>query len=114
MATEDVDDEMAILAMRAKAIVAHAFRNGPFEDLHAKYDILQDEVKSTMKEAVNRVYALLLMEWAEPEAFDDSVEFLCRTYARQWDDPDPVSDETEALAKLSRARLPRLGPLEAE
>lgn len=59
------------LAFEAKVIVALAFHNGPIEDLHAgricptcsadsSYSrISDDEMKKIMKQAVNKVYALL-------------------------------------------------------
>jgi len=65
------DSEHRKLAREAKAIVALAFRNGPIEDVHAGrtcptcmghpgYSRISDaEMKAIMKNAVNRVYALL-------------------------------------------------------
>ena len=62
------------LVREAKAIVALAFRNGPIEDLHAGkpctacegkagYSRISDaEMKVIMKNAVNRIYSLLLLK----------------------------------------------------
>jgi len=55
------------LAAEAKSIVALAFRNGPFEDLHAGKEctayrishITQAEMKNIMKQSVDTVYKLL-------------------------------------------------------
>lgn len=70
------------LEQQAKSIVAHSFRNGPIEDVHAgepcpvcegetKYShITQDEMKSIMKHAVDWVFTLLLIRADSPELFD--------------------------------------------
>src|SRR6202030_1864654 len=62
------------LVREAKAIVVLAFRNGPIEDLHAGkpcpacegksgYSRISDaEMKVIMKNAVNRIYSLLLLK----------------------------------------------------
>lgn len=62
------------LAREAKALVALAFRNGPIEDVHAGEPcpacrdksgvsrISDDQMKLIMKNAVNKVYALLRLK----------------------------------------------------
>ncbi len=74
------DSEHRKLAREAKAIVALAFRNGPIEDVHAGrtcptcmghpgYSRISDaEIKAIMKNAVNRVYALLRLKDSDPDA----------------------------------------------
>lgn len=91
------------LAREAKAIVALAFRNGPIEDIHAGTicpacdgkagisRITDAEMKLIMKNAVNRVYALLQLKAAEPERYEREIAFGNR-YAARWDDPDVPSD----------------------
>src|SRR5579863_4283890 len=70
------------LVREAKAIVALAFRNGPIEDLHAGrpctaceskagYSRISDaEMKVIMKNAVNRIYSLLLLKADDPEGYE--------------------------------------------
>src|SRR5258707_5619160 len=63
------------LAKEAKSIVAHAFRNGPIEDIHAGIDcptcarkdkyshITEAEMKSRMKDTVNKSFTLLWLKY---------------------------------------------------
>jgi hypothetical protein len=88
-----------LLAKEAKSIVAHAFRNGPIEDIHAGIDcprcagkqkyshITDDEMKLLNKTAVNRVYTLLWLRTHEPEKYKAVVE-LGALFASGWDDPE--------------------------
>jgi hypothetical protein len=88
-----------ILAKEAKSIVAHAFRNGPIEDIHAGVDcprcagkqkyshITEDEMKLLMKTAVNRVYTMLWLKMNEPEKYKAFVE-LGTFFASSWDQPE--------------------------
>jgi hypothetical protein len=87
------------LAKEAKAIVAIAFRNGPIEDVHAgkvcpvcsastEYSrITDDEMKATMKSAVNAVYKLLWKRDHDSEAYQRSIDYGGRLTSR-WDDPE--------------------------
>ena len=87
------------LAREAKAIVALAFRNGPIEDVHAGKPcpacagksgvsrISDDEMKLIMKNAVNKVYALLRLKNGDPAAYAREIAFGER-YTARWDDPE--------------------------
>ena len=87
------------LAREAKAIVALAFRNGPIEDLHAGkvcpacdgkagYSRISDtEMKLIMKNAVNRLYALLYLKADDPESYARQIAYGKRCTAT-WDDPE--------------------------
>jgi hypothetical protein len=83
----------------AKAIVALAFRNGPIEHLHAGepcptcsgmdgFSRISDaEMKLIMKNAVNRVYALLQLKANDPDGYGRQIVFGKRCSAA-WDDPE--------------------------
>ena len=87
------------LVREAKAIVAPAFRNGPIEDLHAGkpcaacegkagYSRISDaEMKVIMKNAVNRIYSLLLLKADDPEGYERQIAFG-ELYSAKWDDPE--------------------------
>ena len=87
------------LAREAKAIVALAFRNGPIEDLHAGqpcpacqdktgYSRISDtEMKIIMKNAVNRVYALLRLKADDPVGYSRQIAFGERS-TLSWDEPE--------------------------
>jgi len=87
------------LAQEAKAIVLLAFRNGPIEDIHAgkvcpvcygspDYSrTTEDEMKATMKSAVNVVYKLLWNRDHDSEAYRKSIEYGVR-FTFRWDDPE--------------------------
>ena len=87
------------IAREAKAIVALAFRNGPIEQIHASRTcptcaadssfsrITDEEMKTIMKNAVNRVYTLLLLKAENPIEYERQVQFGER-YTRHWDDPE--------------------------
>jgi len=93
------DSEQQKLAREAKAIVAIAFRNGPIEDVHAGRScptctgkpgysrISDDEMKLIMKNAVNRVYALLRLKVDDPDDYARQIAFGER-YTRNWDEPE--------------------------
>ena len=86
------------LAQEAKAIVLLAFRNGLLEDLHAGAPcptccgntgyshITQVEMRELMKQAVDRVYALLWYKETNPKNYDDLVEGA-RLLTATWDEP---------------------------
>ena len=92
----------------AKAIVATAFRSGPIEGVHPgktcpncsdkpEYShITNPEMKAIMKNAVDRVYTLLLLKQDEPEMFDALMQSNL-IYTSHWD--DPVFDPTWLLGK---------------
>jgi hypothetical protein len=87
------------LAREAKAIVALSYRNGPIEDIHAgqpcptcggsaRYSrISNEEVRLIMRNAVNRVYRLLVLKAENPTEYERQIRFGER-YTRFWDDPD--------------------------
>ena len=86
------------VAREAKAIVALAFRNGPIENIHAGrpcptcsgqagYSRITDaEMKGIMRNAVNRLYALLLLKSSDPEKYESKIRFGER-YTANWDEP---------------------------
>ena len=86
------------LVREAKSIVALAFRNGPIEDVHAgkmcpachgqsAFSHMTDaEMKAIMKNAVDRVYALLCLKLENPAEYESQVEFG-GSYTARWDDP---------------------------
>jgi hypothetical protein len=87
------------IAKEAKAAVALAFRNGPIEDIHAGRPcptctgrpgisrIGNDEIKPIMKNAVDRVCALLMLNAENPEEYESKIRFGER-YTARWDDPE--------------------------
>jgi hypothetical protein len=89
------------LAREAKAMVALAFRNGPIEDLHAGKPcpvcegkagfsrITDAEMKTIIKSAVDRVYALLCLKSENPAEYESQITFGER-YTVRWDEPGPV------------------------
>jgi hypothetical protein len=86
------------LAKEAKAIVLLALRDGLLEDLHAgapcptccgntAYShITQAEMRELMKQAVDRVYALLACKGTNPTKYDALVEGA-RLLTATWDEP---------------------------
>ncbi len=90
------------LAREAKAIVALSFRNGPIEAIHAGKDcptctgcdgfsrITNAEMKMIMKNAVDRVYALLLLKAQDPEEYEREIRLGDR-YTASWDEPGTPS-----------------------
>ena len=86
------------LVREAKAIVLLAFRNGPIEELHAGqpcsachgkagYSRISDaEMKVIMKNAVNRVYALLRLKADDPDSYSRQLAFGERSTLK-WDEP---------------------------
>ena len=93
------DSDPGGLAREAKAIVALAFRNGPIEDVHAGKScpvctgksgvsrISNDEMKLIMKNAVNKVYALLRIKSGDPDGYARQIAYGERC-AAQWDEPE--------------------------
>jgi hypothetical protein len=88
------------LAREAKAIVALAFRNGPIETLHAgklcpvcegqpEFSHISDaEMKLIIKNAVDRVYALLYLKAENPVEYESRIRFG-EQYTSMWDEPSP-------------------------
>lgn len=93
------DLERRQIAREAKAIVALAFRNGPIEQIHAGRScptctgragfskITDDEMKLVMKNAVNRLYELLLLKEEDPVEYKSKIQFGER-YTARWDEPE--------------------------
>jgi hypothetical protein len=87
------------IAREAKAIVALSFRNGTIEQVHAGRTcptcagqegysrITDDEMKAIMKNAVDRVYGLLVFKAENPEEYDRQLQFGSR-YTLRWDEPE--------------------------
>ena len=87
------------IAREAKAIVALAFRNGPIENVHAGREcptctgneeysgITDDEMKAIMKNAVNRMYKLLVQKTDQPDEYNRQIDFGAR-YTIRWDEPE--------------------------
>jgi hypothetical protein len=87
------------IAREAKAIVALAFRNGPIEQIHAGRTcptcagdasvshIADEEMKTIMKSAVNRTFALLVLKAEDPDEYERQLQFGER-YTREWDAPE--------------------------
>ena len=94
----NTDFDRRQLAREAKAIVALAFRNGPIEDIHAGrpcptctgqagYSRITDaEMKLIMKNAVDHVYALLLLKIERPDEYESRIR-LGERYTAKWDEP---------------------------
>jgi hypothetical protein len=100
---EITPQHLSAVAREAKAIVALAFRNGPIEDVHAgrlcptcdgdpKYSrITQEEMRSIMKAAVDRIYTYLLMKENDKAAYDVLLSYGAK-YTRAWDEPSLTED----------------------
>src|SRR5712692_2424738 len=86
------------IAREAKALVGLAFRNGPIEEVHAGRPvptctgnagfsrITDEEMKLIFKNAVNQLYALLMLKIEAPAAYEHKIQFGER-YTTAWDDP---------------------------
>ncbi len=95
----NTDSDRQKLAREAKAIVALAFRNGPIEQIHAGRDcptctgrpgysrITDTEMRMIMKNAVDHVYALLLLRDHDPEKYESQMHLGDR-YTARWDEPE--------------------------
>jgi hypothetical protein len=85
------------LAREAKAIIALALRNGPIENIHAGRDcptcnghlgysrIIDPEMKTIMKAAVDRVYWLLCLREEHPKECESRIQ-LGEMYTTNWDE----------------------------
>ena len=94
---EITPEYLTAVAREAKALVALAFRNGPIEDVHAgkvcptcdgnpEYShITQEEMRSIMKAAVDRMYTYLLLKENDKPAYEALVSFGDK-YTRAWDE----------------------------
>jgi hypothetical protein len=100
------------LAEEAKAIAVLAFRNGPLEDVHAGQEcpqcsgkteyshITQAEMKRIMKNAVNKIYALLWIRTHCADAYPNIISFGTR-FSSHWDPPERTRQELEGLARMA-------------
>ena len=91
-------EHLSAVAREAKAIVALAFRNGPIEDVHAgkvcptcngnpEYSqITQEEMRSIMIAAVDRIYTYLLLKENDEAAYEALLTYGAR-YTTAWDEP---------------------------
>lgn len=99
------DFEQQLLAREAKAIVALAFRNGPIEDVHAGrrcptcegqagYSRITDaEMKSIMKNAVDKVFELLSLKNENPAEYGFRIKFGS-LHTSTWDEPVRLPSRT--------------------
>jgi hypothetical protein len=95
---EFTPEYLSAVAREAKAIVALAFRNGPIENVHAGkvcptcdgnpgYSrITQEEMRSILKSAVDRIYTYLLLKENDKPAYDKLLS-IGEKYTRAWDEP---------------------------
>ena len=101
------------IAREAKAIVALAIRNGPIEQIHAGKlcptctgqsgfsRITDDEIKLIMKNAVDHVYALLVLKAEQPCEYESKIQFGQR-YTTKWDEPEmPAVGSRRCLSDTS-------------
>lgn len=96
MDASDQSTEVPTFRDEANAIVAHAFRNGPIEDLHAgkQSELLRtpglsrltnEEMKEIMVFACQKVAKLLVMREKHTDEYIDFVLFSKRTFCSQWE-----------------------------
>jgi len=95
---EITHEHLSAVAREAKALVALAFRNGPIEDVHAgkvcptcdgnpEYSrITQDEMRTIMKAAADRMYTYLLLKENDEAAYEALMSFGAK-YTMAWDEP---------------------------
>ena len=95
---EITPEYLSAVAREAKAIVALAFRNGPIENFHAgkvcltcdgnpEYSrITEEEMRSIMKSAVDRIYTYLLLKENDKAAYE-ALLILGEGYTTMWDKP---------------------------
>ncbi len=92
---ENVSDSEMTLREEANAIVAHVFRNGFIEDLHAgiveeklldpKYSrITNDEMKKLMIECCEKMEKLLRLRDENPQAYKEKLRLNLKNYCRHW------------------------------
>jgi hypothetical protein len=84
------------LTAQAKAIVSLAFRNGPLEVIHARKwcptcaddasFISDEEMKTLVQYAVDKVYTLLCLRDFDPSSFESMVVTQNFLYTAKWDD----------------------------
>jgi len=96
MTINDQSTDVPTFRDEANAIVAHAFRNGPIEDLHAgkQSELLKDpslsrltddEIKEVMIFACREVAGLLVMREKNTDEYIDFVLRYKRTFCSQWE-----------------------------
>jgi hypothetical protein len=100
---EITPQHLSAVAREAKAVVALAFRNGPIEGVHAgkvcptcngdpEYSrITQEEMRSIMKAAVDRIYTYFLLKENDKAAYDALLSYGAK-YTRAWDEPSLTED----------------------
>ena len=92
---ENVDGPVMTLREEANAIVAHVFRNGFLEDLHAgiveekfldaKYSrIADDEMKKLMIECCEKMEKLLQLREESPQAYKELLKLNQQFYCKHW------------------------------
>ncbi len=92
---ENVSDSEMTLREEANAIVAHVFRNGFIEDLHAgiveeklldpKYSrITNDEIKKLMIECCEKMEKLLQLREEKPHEYKELLRRIFSNYCRRW------------------------------
>jgi hypothetical protein len=74
------------LKKEAKAITAFAVRNSYLEDLHVDH-FNDEEMKTLMKDVVNRTYFLLKLRQKSEEKYNNFLNVYGAMYTKKWDDP---------------------------
>jgi hypothetical protein len=107
------------IAREAKALVALTFRNGPIEEVHAgrhcptcagnaEYSrITDEEMKAIIKNAVDQLYALLVLKIEKPDEYERRIQFGER-YTAKWDDPTTLKKSWTFCAMPPNAAVHRL------
>jgi hypothetical protein len=102
-----------LLAAETKAMVALAFRNGPIEALHAGKQcpacagsqgtshISDEEMKTIMKSAVDKLYRLLWQRENDSKAYLENLA-LGERYTLRWDEPELKEPRRKGLPTESQ------------
>lgn len=104
METPPLPDEILLSAFpggfshrdEANALTAHAFRNGTLENLHAGKTspllddsslsrITDEEMKTLMIEASEKIAFLLMLREADPEKYKQVVQVYAMSYCHGWE-----------------------------
>ena len=108
----DIDLVRQQIAREAKAIVALAIRNGPIEKIHAGRPcpscagqsgfsrITDDDIKLITKNAVDHVYALLVLKAEQPGEYESKIRFGER-YTAKWDEPEMAGWSSAAVRSVT-------------
>lgn len=100
----------------ANALTALAFRNGFIEQLHAgrHHEVLDDpeisritddEMKTLMIQASERLAQLLHLRETNPEKYKKEIKFGAR-YSHNWDKTWPLSENTRNIEESPNKKFP--------